>query len=218
MVGEKKKILIVEDHTILREGLRVLLESDPQFEIIAEAEDGLSAILCVDKFKPDLVLMDLSMPRMNGIEAIREIRKRHIEVKIVVLTVHDEEEYIHSVLESGAQGYVLKDANKSELILAIKNVLLGKRHISSGISGKIIEGYLSEKRGPKLDSQMGTLSQRERTILKMIAEGYKSKQIAEYLCISEKTVRKHRSNIMNKLDLHSVSKLTAYSMKQGLIN
>lgn len=214
----KKKILLVEDHTILREGLKALLDSDPQLEVVAEAENGLSAVLCVDKLKPDLVLMDLSMPKMNGIEAIREIKKRHTEIKIVVLTVHDEEEYIHSVLESGAQGYVLKDANKSELILAIKNVLLGKKHISSSISEKVIEGYLSEKRVSKIDPQWETLSARERTILKMIAEGYKSKQIADYLSISEKTVRKHRSNIMNKLNLHSISKLTVFSIKKGLIN
>jgi len=136
----KQRIVIAEDYTILREGLRSLLSSHPEFEIVGEAEDGQEAIRTVDKLKPDLALMDLSMPRMNGMDAIKEIKKRSPETKILVLTVHKTEEYIHAALQSGADGYILKDSTHAELGLAIKNILEGKRYISPGISESLIEG------------------------------------------------------------------------------
>ena len=206
---KEHRIVIAEDHTILREGLRVLLSSDPEFEVVGEAEDGRDAIRCVENLSPDLVLMDLSMPRMNGLEAIKEIKKRSPETKIITLTVHKTEEYILATLQAGADGYVLKDATHSELVIAIKNVLIGKRYLDSGISEKVIEGYLEGKRTLKTKSPWDALTPREREILKLIAEGYKNKEIADYLFISLKTVEKHRSNLMKKLDLHSVAALTA---------
>ncbi len=215
---KEHRIVIAEDHTILREGLRVLLSSDPEFEVVGEAEDGRDAIRCVENLSPDLVLMDLSMPRMNGLEAIKEIKKRSPETKIITLTVHKTEEYILATLQAGADGYVLKDATHSELVIAIKNVLIGKRYLDSGISEKVIEGYLEGKRTLKTKSPWDTLTPREREILKLIAEGYKNKEIADYLFISLKTVEKHRSNLMKKLDLHSVAALTAFAIEKGLVN
>ena len=215
---KEHRIVIAEDHTILREGLRVLLCSDPEFEVVGEAEDGRDAIRCVENLSPDLVLMDLSMPRMNGLEAIKEIKKRSPETKIITLTVHKTEEYILAALEAGADGYVLKDATHSELVIAIKNVLIGKRYLDSGISEKVIEGYLEGKRTLNTKSPWDALTPREREILKLIAEGYKNKEIADYLFISLKTVEKHRSNLMKKLDLHSVAALTAFAMEKGLVN
>jgi len=215
---KEHRIVIAEDHTILREGLRVLLSSDPEFEVVGEAEDGRDAIRCVENLSPDLVLMDLSMPRMNGLEAIKEIKKRSPETKIITLTVHKTEEYILATLQAGADGYVLKDATHSELVIAIKNVLIGKRYLDSGISKKVIEGYLEGKRTLKTKSPWDTLTPREREILKLIAEGYKNKEIADYLFISLKTVEKHRSNLMKKLDLHSVAALTAFAIEKGLVN
>jgi DNA-binding NarL/FixJ family response regulator len=216
-MGEKKRIVIAEDHTILREGLRMLLRTNPEFEVVGEAEDGLEAVRCTETMKPDLVLMDLSMPRMNGMGAIQEIKKKCPDTKILVLTVHKTEEYILATLKAGADGYVLKDATHSELMLAMDCVFSGRCYLSPGISEKVIEGYLEGRRSVKTVSSWDSLTQREREILKMIAEGYKNKDIADYLCISAKTVEKHRANLMKKLDLHSASSLTAFAMEKGLI-
>ena len=212
------RIIIAEDHTILREGLKSLLCSSPNLEIVGEAEDGREAIRCVEKFKPDLILMDLSMPRMNGMDAIREIKKRFSGTKILVLTVHKTEEYILATLKAGADGYVLKDATHAELMMAVKNVLSGKYYISPGISEKVIEGYLEGRKTLKTRTSWETLTQREREILKLIAEGYKNKEIADDLCISVKTVEKHRANLMEKLDLHNVQALTTYAIEKGIVS
>jgi DNA-binding NarL/FixJ family response regulator len=214
---DRKKIVIAEDHTILREGLRLLLLSNPDFEVVGEARDGLEAIRMVDTCKPDLILMDLSMPRMNGVGAIQEIKKQSPATKILVLTVHKTEEHILTALKTGADGYILKDATHSELMLALENIFSGKSYLSPGISEKVIEGYLEGRKSIKSSTSWDTLTQREREILKMIAEGYKNKDIADYLCISAKTVEKHRANLMKKLDLHSASSLTAFAMEKGLI-
>ena len=211
------RIVIAEDHTILRDGLKALLSSAPDFEIVGEAEDGRDAIRCVERLIPDLVLMDLSMPRMNGMDAIREVKKRYPETKIIALTVHKEEEYVLTTLQAGADGYVLKDATHAELLMAIKNVLMGKPYLSPGVSEKVIEGYLDGKKTVKDKSAWHTLTEREREILKLIAEGYKNKEVADYLCISLKTVEKHRANLMKKLDLHNTAALTAFAMKKGLV-
>jgi len=215
---EKLRIVLAEDHTILREGLRALLSADPAFEIIGEAPDGREAVRCVEKLEPDLLLMDLSMPRMSGMDAIREIKKRYPEIKIIALTVHKTEEYLLATLQAGADGYVLKDATHDELVLAIKNVMGGKSYLSPGVSEKVIEGYLEGKESTRSRSPWETLSQREREVLKLIAEGYKNREIAEDLCISLKTVEKHRANLMKKLDLHNAAALTVYAMQKGLVN
>ena len=214
---EKHKIVIAEDHTILREGLRALLSSAPDCRVVGEAEDGRKAIQRVEQLEPDLILMDLAMPKMNGIEAIREIKKRSPETRILALTVHKTEEFILEVLQAGADGYLLKDASSVELMMAIRTVLGGKPYISPSVSQLVIDGYLDGKKGFGSGSPWDTLTQREREILKLIAEGYKNKEIADYLCISVKTVEKHRANLMKKLDLHSASALTAYAMERGLI-
>ena len=214
---ERQKIVIAEDYTILREGLRALLSSDPELEVVGEAEDGGVAVQCTAKLKPDLVLMDLSMPKMSGIEAIREIKKKSPGTKILVLTIHNTEEYILATLKAGADGYALKDSTQGELLMAVKRVLQGKRYLSPGISEQVIDGYLEGRKDLRPRTSWDTLTGREREILKLIAEGYKSKQIAEYLCISPKTVEKHRSNLMQKLDLHSSPALTALAIEKGLI-
>ena len=214
---KKYEIVIAEDHTILREGLRALLSSHPDFEVVGEAEDGREAIRRVEKLMPDLVLMDLSMPRMNGLEAIKEIKKRSPEVKIIALTVHKTEEYILATLQAGADGYALKDATHSELVMAIEHVLEGNSYLSPDISGKVIEGYLEGRKTLKTTSAWDTLTQREREILKLIAEGYKNREVADYLCISLKTVEKHRANLMKKLDLHNTAALTACAIEKGLV-
>jgi len=218
LTKEKYRIVIAEDHTILREGLRALLSSHPGFDIVGEAENGLDAIRCVVKLTPDLVLMDLSMPKMNGMEAIQEIKKRCPATKILALTVHRTEEHILATLQAGADGYALKDSTHADLVTAVNSVLKGKPYLSPGVSEKVIEGYLEGKRTLRTTSSWDTLTQREREILKLIAEGYKNKEIADYLCISVKTVEKHRANLMEKLNLHNAQALTALAMEKGLIH
>ena len=215
-MAEPYRVIIAEDHTILREGLRALLSSDSRFEVVAEAEDGRAAVKFCEDHLPDLLLIDLSMPRMNGLEAIKEIKKNNSEIKIIALTVHRTEEYILATLQAGANGYVLKDATHSELMMAMEHVMAGKRYLSPGVSEKVIEGYLEGKKLSKGITAWDTLTSREREILKLIAEGHKNKGIAKDLCISTKTVEKHRANLMKKLDLHNTAELTAYAMEKGL--
>ncbi len=214
---EKKKIVIAEDHRILREGLKALLTLDGKIEVVGEAEDGLEAIRCVERLQPDLVLLDLSMPRMNGLSAIKEIKSRYPETKILVLTVHESEEYILEALQTGANGYCLKDSGHKELVSAIERVLEGSTYLCPEVSHKVLQGYLEERKVIRSQSPWDTLTERERAVLKMVGEGYKNKEIADLLCISPKTVEKHRSNLMRKLDLHSVSALTAYAIDKGLV-
>lgn len=213
----KQRIVIVEDHTILREGLRALLSSNPAFEIVGEAEDGLDGIRCVEKLIPDLVLIDLTMPRMNGMDVIVELKRRWPEIKVLALTVHRTEEYVLAALQAGADAYVLKDATYDELLIAIENILSGMSYLSPGISKRVIEGYVEGRRSLAYKSSWDMLTQREKEVLKLIAEGYKNKKIADYLYISVKTVDKHRTNLMKKLDLHNVSALTAFAIEKGLI-
>ena len=216
-MAQRARIVIAEDHTILREGLRALLNAHEDFEVVGEAEDGRDAIRCVERLRPALVLMDLSMPRMNGLDALREIKSRTPATKVVVLTVHKTDEYILATFKGGADGYVLKDATHAELVTALTHVLKGKRYLSPEISGKVIAGYLEGRKTIKGTSAWNSLTQREREILKLIAEGYKNKQIADYLCISLKTVEKHRANLMKKLDLHNAAALTALAIERGLV-
>ena len=215
---DTQRIFIAEDQTIVRDGLRALLSSDPGFEIVGEAEDGREVIRNIEECNPDLILIDLSMPRMNGMEAIKEVKKLLPDIKILVLTIHKTEEYILPVLKAGADGYVLKHDTQAELMTAIKSVLEGKSYLSPGVSQKVIEGYVEGSKTVKTKSSWDTLTQREREVLKLIAEGYKNREIADDLCISIKTVVKHRANLMEKLDLHNASALTTFAIEKGLVN
>jgi two-component system response regulator NreC len=216
-MADIKRIVLAEDHTILRAGLRALLSFQEDIEIVGEAGDGREAVRVVDKCVPDLLIIDLSMPRLNGMEAIREIRSRHSEIKIIVLTVHKSDEYIVASLESGANGYILKDASHSELILAIEYVMDGKIFLSPSISDKVVDVYLEQKKKKKRKTVRDILTSREREVLKLIAEGHKNKDIGSHLCISSKTVEKHRSNLMHKLDLRNTAALTAYAIEKRIV-
>jgi DNA-binding NarL/FixJ family response regulator len=214
---EKRKIVIAEDHKILREGLKSLLGTIEDLEIVCEAADGLEAIRCVEKHQPELLLLDLSMPKMNGISVIRDLKSRLPRIKILVLTIHESEDYILEAFQHGLDGYCLKDANYTELLVAIRSVLDGKRYLSPSISEKVLAGFLDDRRTLKSRSSWDTLTNREREVLKLVGEGYKNKEISDYLCISVKTVEKHRSNMMRKLDAHTSSALTAIAIEKGLV-
>lgn len=218
-MARKHRVLIAEDHAILREGLRSLLTSDPDIEIAGEAEDGKQAVQGVQNLNPDIVLMDLSMPRLHGVEAVKEIRRMAPDVKIVVLTVHENEEYVSATLEAGVNAYIVKkEATSADLVTAIRTVLKGKLYLSPAISEKVVDGYLHGKKTLKPTSVWDTLTSREREILKLVAEGYKSKEIADFLCISVKTAENHRTNLMRKMGLHNVAALTAFAIEKGLVN
>lgn len=211
-------ILLADDHSILRAGLRSILNSKSDFNVIAEVDNGMDAVKSALTTAPDLLLTDLSMPKKNGTETISEIKKRLPEVKCLVLTMHNTEEHIRMALNAGADGYVLKDDSHEELLTAIKTVLSGKMYLSPSICGNVVNGYLNSSATEQPISSWDTLTRREKEIIKLIAEGYRSKDIAEQLSISIKTVEKHRSNLMRKLDLHSVSSLTNYAIQKGILN
>lgn len=216
-MGKPHRILIVEDHRILREGLRSLLASNPDLEVAGEAADGLEAVRAVEAFNPELVLIDLAMPRMDGLDAIREIKNKSPDVKVLVLTVNKAEEYVLAALKAGANGYLLKDATYAELKLGIEYVLAGKTYLSPEVSERMVTSYMEGTDPEKASSSLDTLTQRERQVLKLVAEGYPNRRIADYLCISVKTVEKHRSNLMKKLDLHNASELTSFALEKGLV-
>lgn len=217
-MDQRYRVVIAEDHTIIREGLRSLLNQAKDFDIVGEAADGREALRYVEKLKPDLVLTDLSMPRMDGTDVIGAIKKQSPNTKVIALTIHRAEEYILATLRAGVDGYVLKEASYEELMMAIRSVLKGKHYLSPEISGKLIEGYLEGRKSYKLDSLWETLTKREREILKLIAEGFKSKEIADYLCISVHTVETHRSTLMKKLNLHNTAALVALAIEKGLVS
>jgi DNA-binding NarL/FixJ family response regulator len=215
--SEKIGVLIAEDHTLIREGLRSLLSAQPDLAVVGEAGDGREAIRQAEKLSPTLVLMDLSMPLLGGIEAIRVIKKKWPHIKVIALTVNDSDEYVQAAFQAGAEGYLLKDSNRGELIQSIRNVCDGKWVLSPSISKRVIEGYLASKKDQTISTSWETLTFREREVLKLIGEGHKSKEIADSLCISLHTVEKHRSNLMEKLNLHSISALVAYALEKGLV-
>jgi len=191
------------------------LSGEKDFEIVGEVENGREALRLVHNFRPDLVVTDLSMPKMDGMDMIATIKKQNPKIKIAALTVHKDEEFIVSTLKAGADGYILKEANYSELIMALRCILRGKQYLSPEISGDMIKGYLAGKKG---EIPWEILSKREREILKQIAAGLTNKQIADQLCISEKTVETHRHKIMNKLNVHNAAALISVAMEKGLIH
>lgn len=211
------RVVIAEDHTILREGLKALLASRPELVVVGEASDGREAILRAEELKPDLMMLDLSMPKSNGLEALKDIKRVSPETKVLVLTVHKTEDYVFTALQAGADGYVLKDSSSAELMLAVRSVLNGERYLAPSIASTVVSSYLGSLTGSVIRPSFDDLSSREREVLKLIAEGYRTKNIAEYLCISPKTVEKHRANLMDRLNLRTVSALTTYAIEKGLV-
>jgi len=210
------RILLVDDHTILRAGLRALLEMESDMTVVGEAEDGRTAVELTRQLKPDLVVMDIVMPLLNGIEATRQIKCLAHPCPVLVLSMYDDESYIRQALSAGAMGYILKDAAPSELVSAIRSVYQGEAVLSSAITRLVIEDYLrfGDIR-PSTDDDC--LTSREREVLQLIAEGYTNKQISEILNLSIKTVQVHRTNMMKKLDLHDRGELIKYAIQKKII-
>jgi len=202
----------------MRSGLEAMLESEPGYEVIGAAADSASAVRAATELQPDIIMMDLTMPRTNGIDAIAQIKRLHPHIKIVALTFHREDEYVRATLEAGADAYVLKDDSRTELFNALANVAAGKRYLSPSIVDMVVTGYLSGGVVSASEPSWKSLTSREREVIKLIAEGKQTKEIATYLSISPKTVEKHRSNLMRKLDIHNVSEVTVYAIRNGFVS
>lgn len=211
----KIKVLIADDHTIVRSGVRLLLDAEPDMEVVGEALDGAAAVDLVAELHPDVVLMDIAMPGVDGMEATRHIKAEWPEVNVLVLTMHRRDEYFFEMLKAGASGYVLKGAETNELIHAIRVVARGEVFLYPTMTRKLVRDYL--ERESESSASASVLSPREQQILKLLAEGYSSKEIAGQLVISPSTVYTHRSKLMDKLGLTSRHELIQYARRQGLI-
>lgn len=210
-------ILLAEDHTIVRKGLRSLLEDEENLRVAGEAADGRQAVNQVAKLRPDVVLMDIGMPGLNGIEATRQIKKRFPEVNVLILSVHSQEEYIYQTLRAGASGYLLKRTAPAEMFTAIRAVCQGQFFLSPSISQKVVNKYVDYANRRQLPDRYATLSGREREVLQLIAEGHPRRKIAEILHISVKTVETHRANLLKKLNIDNTAALIRFAIWKNLI-
>jgi DNA-binding NarL/FixJ family response regulator len=209
------RILLADDHRILREGLRSLLERQPDMAVVAEADDGRSALDAIQRQPTDVVIMDIAMPGLNGIEATRQIRQRYPDIKVIALSMHSDRRFLIGMLQAGANGFLLKDSASEELITAIRAVREGHAYVSPRITTVLVEDLL-RRQAPSAPAPSPLLTPREREVLQLIAEGKSTKEIAEVLRVSVKTVESYRLKIMAKLDLHSVAELTKYAVREGL--
>ncbi len=209
------RILIVDDHRMFREGLKALLERDPTKKVIGEADNGRTALTLIDELQPDLVVMDVGMPQLNGIDATRLIRSKSRQVKVIALSVHSDRRFIAGMLQAGASGYLLKDCAFEELSSALDTVISGKTYVSPQIAGTIVDDYV-EHLGATKKMEKLALSQQERCVLQLLTEGKSTKEIARNLHVSVKTIETHRKHIMDKLNLYSVADLTKYAIREGV--
>lgn len=209
------RILLADDHKIMREGLRSLLDKQPDIKVVGEAEEGRTTVRLVTDLSPDVVIMDIEMASLNGIDATRQIVAKTPKVKVIALSVHSDRRFIAEMLKAGASGYVLKDCSFEELVQAIRAVMANRIYLSPGIADRVIKDYVRFL--PHADfSVFSILTEREREVLQLIAEGKSTKKIALSLHVSVKTVETHRQRIMNKLDIHSIAELTKYAIREGL--
>lgn len=216
METDRIRVVLVDDHTLLRDGIRAMLALSKEIEVVGEAGDGQAGIDLVAQIQPDVVLMDIAMPVLDGLEATRRIKDRFKKVKVLILTQHENREYVFPILKAGADGYVLKKAAGTELVSAIKAVHDGGTFLYPSVAKAVVEDYLRPD-GTINDRRHSKLTDREIEILKLVAEGKSNQEIADMLCLSVKTVTGHRTNIMEKLDIHSRTELVKYAIRTGLI-
>jgi len=211
------RVLIAEDHTVVREGIRMILDAQADVEVVGEARDGEEAVRLAKQLHPDVVVMDISMPRKNGVEATQEIKRILPDMQVLILTMHEEESYVFQLLRLGAAGYVLKRAAVTDLVEAVRAAARGEAFLYPAVARSVVQDYLDRMRTGEGTGRYDGLTDREREILVLIAEGLTNSQIADRLFISVKTVQTHRAHIMEKLDLHDRSLLVRYAVRKGLI-
>ncbi len=214
---KKTRILIADDHAMVRQGIASFLGMSEEMEVVGEAADGVEAIEAVKRTKPDIVLMDISMPRLGGLEATLEIKKSHPEIKVLVLTQYEDVVYIKRFFKAGASGYLLKKAVGEDLLTAIRAVIAGKTYVHPAIASGVVDGYLGIQKGEPQEDPYDLLTDREKQVLKLIAEGHTHKEAADILNISVKTVVAHQTNISEKLKIHSRAGLIKFSIQKGII-
>ncbi len=212
------RILLADDHTVVRKGLRLLLESQPGFTVVADAANGREAVALAEEHRPDVVVMDVAMPVLNGTEATRQIAAKLPNVAVVILSMHSDEGYVLKALKAGARAYLLKDSAEHDLIGAVKAVSEGKAFFSPAISKMLVEDYLRQMQERKLEDSYELLTTREREVLQLLAEGKANKDVAGILGVSLYTVETHRANIFQKLNLHSSAELVLYAIRKGVIS
>ena len=212
------RILLADDHTVVRDGLRALLEKQPDMSVVGEAADGRDSIRLAEEHSPDVVIMDIGMPNLNGIEATRRILAANPRTNVVMLSMHQDESYVLRSLKAGAKGYLLKDSLRSEVIDAIRAVMQGRSFLTRKVSRMLQEDYMQQLESRGLDDSYDLLTDREREILQMVAEGKSNKEVAALLNISQTTVETHRAHILQKLGLHSVPELILYAVRKGIIS
>ena len=211
------RILLADDHKIVRDGLRTLIGKEAGMEVIGEAENGRKALKMAEKIRPNVVIMDVTMPDMNGIEATRKMLTEVPGVKVIALSMHSDRRFVLGMLEAGASGYLMKDCAFDELAKAVRSVSTGQTYLSPSIADVLVKGYL-DRVNEKLSVARSPLTEREREILQLLAEGRSSKEIAAHIGVSVKTVETHRRNMMQKLNMRSVAELTKYAIREGLIS
>jgi DNA-binding NarL/FixJ family response regulator len=207
------RVLLADDHAIVREGLRALIDKQPDMEIVGEARDGREAIRMAREQVPDVAILDVSMPGLNGVEATRRITRELPDIKVLGLSMHTERQFVGAVIDAGASGYLVKDCALEELIRAVRCVVNGQVYLSPSVAGVVVEGYRAKGHG---ESAFSALSLREREVLQLIAEGLSTKEIADHLNVSAKTVGTHREHIMTKLEIRSIAGLTKYAIREGV--
>src|ERR1700730_6507492 len=211
------RIVLADDHTIIRSGLRLLLEQQPDFKVVAEASDGRQAVQLVARHHPNVVVLDIGMPELNGIEATRQIVAQDPHPEVVILSMHSDESYVLRALKAGARAYILKNAAEADLIRAVQAVSEGKSFFSPVISKMLLEDYVRQARDKEVEDSYDLLTPREREILQLLAEGKTNKDVANLLNLSPYTIETHRGNILEKLNLHSVPELILYAVRKGII-
>jgi DNA-binding NarL/FixJ family response regulator len=209
-------MVLADDHKVVRQGLRAVLEAEPKFRVIGEAGNGLDAIRLVDRLHPDVVVLDLMMPGLNGLEATRQIRKRSSKTHVVVLSMHKDESYVIEALKNGAAAYVLKDASAEELVKAVREAAADRHYLSPPLSDSAIGAYMQKATAPGTDLY-NSLTEREREVLQLAAEGHTNAEIGKRLFISSRTVEVHRANMMQKLGLRNSSELIRYALRRGIL-
>jgi DNA-binding NarL/FixJ family response regulator len=214
----KLRILLGDDHTLLRSGLRKILQEQREWEVVAEAGDGREAVRRSADLRPNIAILDVGMPLLNGIEATSQIVRRFPDMRVLILSMHANEAYIIQALKAGAKGYLLKDSVETELILAVTAISSGKSYFSPAVSKVMLDDYMRHLASKGIEDRFDALSEREREIFQLVAEGHSNKEIATMLAVSTATVETHRAHVLQKLDLHSTAELVLYAVRRGVIS